>query len=108
MADRVGKRENHFLTERSKEQIKRLWKRREWIAAGKNKYRLLAEEAIYAALWDYAEKHEIQIEGIGELKSDIHEDEAGQKRINEQKRSGWMSGGAGFFGGGSTNRKNRV
>ena len=36
---------------------------------------LLAEEAIHAALWDYAEKHGITIEGLQKPKSDIHEDE---------------------------------
>ena len=36
---------------------------------------LLAEEAIHAALWDYAEKHDIKIEGLEKPKSDIHEDE---------------------------------
>ena len=36
---------------------------------------LLAEEAIHAALWDYAEKHGIEIEGLKRPKSDIHEDE---------------------------------
>ena len=36
---------------------------------------LLAEEAIHAALWDYAEKHQITIEGLKKPKSDIHEDE---------------------------------
>ena len=36
---------------------------------------LLAEEAIHAALWDYAEKQGIQIEGLVKPKSDIHEDE---------------------------------
>lgn len=36
---------------------------------------LLAEEAIHAALWDYAEKHSIVIEGLERPKSDIHEDE---------------------------------
>ncbi len=34
---------------------------------------LLAEEAIHAALWDYAEKHELKIEGLEKPKSDIHE-----------------------------------
>ena len=37
---------------------------------------LLAEEAIHAALWDYAEKNGIVIEGLEKPKSDIHEDEA--------------------------------
>ncbi|MSR92774.1 iron-sulfur cluster assembly scaffold protein, partial [Clostridiaceae bacterium 68-1-5] len=36
---------------------------------------LLAEEAIHAALWDYAEKHQIKIEGLEKPKSDIHEEE---------------------------------
>ena len=36
---------------------------------------LLAEEAIHAALWDYAEKHGLVIEGLEKPKSDIHEDE---------------------------------
>lgn len=36
---------------------------------------LLAEEAIHAALWDYAQKHDLEIEGLEKPKSDIHEDE---------------------------------
>ena len=36
---------------------------------------LLAEEAIHAALWDYAEKNDIKIVGLTKPKSDIHEDE---------------------------------
>lgn len=36
---------------------------------------LLAEEAIHAALWDYAEKNGITIEGLKKPKNDIHEDE---------------------------------
>ena len=36
---------------------------------------LLAEEAIHAALWDYAEKHHIKIEGLEKPKSDISEGE---------------------------------
>ena len=36
---------------------------------------LLAEEAIHAALWDYAEKHDIKIEGLDKRKSDISEGE---------------------------------
>lgn len=36
---------------------------------------LLAEEAIHAALWDYAEKHGITIEGLTKPKSDIGEEE---------------------------------
>lgn len=34
---------------------------------------LLAEEAIHAALWDYAEKHNIKIEGLKKPKSDIND-----------------------------------
>ena len=34
---------------------------------------LLAEEAIHAALWDYAEKHDIKIRGVEKPKSDISE-----------------------------------
>lgn len=36
---------------------------------------LLAEEAIHAALWDYAQKHDIIIEGLEKPKTDIHEGE---------------------------------
>ena len=36
---------------------------------------VLAEEAIHAALWDYAEKNGIKIEGLKRPKNDIHEDE---------------------------------
>lgn len=36
---------------------------------------LLAEEAINAALWDYAERNGIKIEGLKPPKADIHEDE---------------------------------
>ena len=36
---------------------------------------LLAEEAIHAALWDYAQKHGIVIEGLDKTKSDISEGE---------------------------------
>ena len=36
---------------------------------------VLAEEAIHAALWDYAEKNGITIEGLEKPKSDIHEHE---------------------------------
>ena len=36
---------------------------------------LLAEEAIHAALWDYAQKNGITIEGLEKTKSDIHEEE---------------------------------
>ncbi len=35
----------------------------------------LAEEALHAALWDYAEKNGITIEGLEKPKADIHEDE---------------------------------
>ncbi|MEG0961495.1 MAG: Fe-S cluster assembly scaffold protein NifU [Lachnospiraceae bacterium] len=36
---------------------------------------LLAEEAIHAALWDYAEKNGIAIEGLKKPKTDIGEEE---------------------------------
>ena len=36
---------------------------------------LLAEEAIHAALWDYAEKHDIKIEGLEKPKADISDEE---------------------------------
>ena len=36
---------------------------------------LLAEEAIHAALWDYAQKHGIVIEGLDKPKSDFSEGE---------------------------------
>ena len=36
---------------------------------------LLAEEAIHAALWDYAEKNNIKIEGLEKPKTDISEGE---------------------------------
>ena len=37
---------------------------------------LLAEEAIHAALWDYARKNGIEIRGLKKPKNDIHEEEA--------------------------------
>ena len=36
---------------------------------------LLAEEAIHAALWDYAQKHNIVIEGLDKPVADISEHE---------------------------------
>lgn len=36
---------------------------------------LLAEEAIHAALWDYAEKNNIKIEGLSKPKDDVSEEE---------------------------------
>ena len=36
---------------------------------------LLAEEAIHAALWDYAEKNHIPIEGLKKPKTDISDEE---------------------------------
>ena len=36
---------------------------------------LLAEEAIHAALWDYAEKNHIKIDGLSKPKNDISEGE---------------------------------
>ena len=37
---------------------------------------LLAEEAIHAALWDYAEKNNIEIKGLEKPKNDINDEEA--------------------------------
>ena len=37
---------------------------------------LLAEEAIHAALWDYAKKNHLEIPGLSQPKSDIGEEEA--------------------------------
>lgn len=34
---------------------------------------LLAEEAVHAALWDYAKKNNIEIEGLEEPKADVHD-----------------------------------
>ena len=36
---------------------------------------LLAEETIHAALWDYAEKNNIKIEGLRKPKKDVHDEE---------------------------------
>lgn len=36
---------------------------------------LLAEEAIHAALWDYAERNHIEIQGLQKPKSDVGEEE---------------------------------
>ena len=36
---------------------------------------LLAEEAIHAALWDYAEKNHITIKGLKKPKTDISDEE---------------------------------
>ena len=35
---------------------------------------LLAEEAVHAALWDYAQKNGIEIEGLRKPKDDIYEE----------------------------------
>lgn len=40
---------------------------------------LLAEEAIHAALWDYATKHNVQIEGLKEPVHDISEIEENEE-----------------------------
>ena len=40
---------------------------------------LLAEEAIHAALWDYAEKNHITIEGLEKPVNDISEKEEGEE-----------------------------
>lgn len=44
---------------------------------------LLAEEAIHAALWDYAKKHNIKIEGLKEPVNDIDETEEFYKMEKE-------------------------
>ena len=54
---------------------------------------LLAEEAIHAALWDYAEKNGIKIEGLEKPKSDIHEGEEEEEEENRYTYSVGMSGG---------------
>ena len=36
---------------------------------------LLAEEAIHSALWDYAQKNNLNIDGVQKPKSDIHDHE---------------------------------
>ncbi len=36
---------------------------------------LLAEESIHAALWDYCQKHNVEIPGLKAPKNDINEDE---------------------------------
>jgi nitrogen fixation NifU-like protein len=36
---------------------------------------LLAEESIHAALWDYAQKNQIEIDGLKPPKKDIHEED---------------------------------
>ena len=47
---------------------------------------LLAEEAIHAALWDYAEKNGIKIEGLEKPVNDISEkEERLRKTINEKR-----------------------
>ena len=42
-------------------------------------FSLLAEEAIHAALWDYAEKNHIQIEGLEKPVTDIEEKEGAEE-----------------------------
>ena len=42
---------------------------------------LLAEESIHAALWDYAQKNHIEIEGLKPPKQDIHE---GEEEVEEE------------------------
>ena len=59
---------------------------------------LLAEEAIHAALWDYAEKHHIKIEGLKKPKSDIHEGEEEEdvyKRQEYRRQARWLGECAG-------------
>ena len=56
---------------------------------------LLAEEAIHAALWDYAEKHNIRIEGLERPVNDISEKEEAPEEEHEMKEKAvvGMSGG---------------
>ena len=57
---------------------------------------LLAEEAIHAALWDYAEKNGIKIEGLEKPKTDIsegEEEEEYQEAVVKEKVVVGMSGG---------------
>lgn len=42
---------------------------------------LLAEEAIHAALWDYAKRNGIKIDGLERPKSDVHEEEEKEEII---------------------------
>ena len=42
---------------------------------------LLAEEAIHAALWDYATKHNIKIEGLEQPVNDIGEKEEAPQEV---------------------------
>ena len=59
---------------------------------------LLAEEAIHAALWDYAEKHGIKIEGLKKPKSDIHEgEEAEEEEYYKSKPRRQLSAGLFLF-----------
>ena len=53
---------------------------------------LLAEEAIHAALWDYAQKNGITIEGLEKPKADIHEGEEEEEECKKKVVVG-MSGG---------------
>lgn len=39
---------------------------------------LLAEEAIHAALWDYAQKNQLEIQGLKKPKTDIDEEEVSE------------------------------
>ena len=41
---------------------------------------LLAEESIHAALWDYCQKHNIEIPGLKEPKKDVHDGEEEQEQ----------------------------
>ena len=62
---------------------------------------LLAEEAIHAALWDYAEKNNIKIEGLEKPKTDISESEEEKKKketlffmllfVSERKQIAFMA-----------------
>ena len=66
---------------------------------------LLAEEAIHAALWDYAQKNHIVIEGLSKPKSDIHEGEEGSRRKSiKGKKAGEQNRNSGMFHKGQNRR----
>ena len=74
MATETGKRQK-LSRKQCRLPTKPLWKLLDGLPPVKVHCSLLAEEAIHAALWDYAEKHHIKIEGLQKPKSDIHEGE---------------------------------
>ncbi len=66
----IGKTVEEALTITNKKVAEAL----DGLPANKVHCSLLAEEAINAALWDYAEKNNIKIEGLKKPKEDIHEE----------------------------------